>query len=152
MDTGPVLKGGWTMQTKGFAYNLQGSVPGAGLAWNLVFWRQTLSIVGGWRVLVETIPRSCRHTVPDLTIKTEVKDRDRKKLIIAICLGLLEPFQTIIVCPEIKQKQAQDRKTHFETVSLPVAKILSLVARHAPTKHVMPKVLVLKAPGCQAMW
>ena len=26
--------------------------------------------------------------------------------------------------PEIKQKQAQDRKTYFETVSLPVAEIL----------------------------
>ena len=32
-------------------------------------------------------------------------------------------------------KQAQNRKTHFETVSLPVAKILSPVARQAPTKY-----------------
>ena len=40
------------MQAGGFAYNLQGSVPGAGLAWNLVLWRQTLSNVGGWSVLV----------------------------------------------------------------------------------------------------
>ena len=45
--------GVWTMQTKGLAYNLQGSVPGAGLAWNLVFWRQTLSIVGGWSEIWE---------------------------------------------------------------------------------------------------
>ena len=27
--------------------------------------------------------------------------------------GLLGPFQIIIVCPEIEQEQAQDRKTHF---------------------------------------
>ena len=40
----------------------------------------------------------------------------------------------MIVCPEIKQKQPQDRKTSFETLSLPVAKILSPVARQAPTK------------------
>ena len=41
----------------------------------------------------------------------------------------------MIVCtPEIKQKQPQDRKTIFETLSLPVAKILSPVARQAPTK------------------
>ena len=38
-------------------------------------------------------------------------------------------------CPEIKQKQAQDRKNKvFETVSLPVAEILSPVAGQAPTK------------------
>ena len=41
------------MQTKGFAYKLQGSVPGAGLALNLVFRKQTLSIVRGWSVLVK---------------------------------------------------------------------------------------------------
>ena len=39
--------------------------------------------------------------------------------------------------PEIKQKQPQDRKTIFETLSLPVAKILSPVARQAPTKHLI---------------
>ena len=39
------------------------------------------------------------------------------------------------VCmPEIKQKQPQSRKTVSETLSLPVAKILSPVARQAPTK------------------
>ena len=37
--------------------------------------------------------------------------------------------------PEIKQKQPQERKTIFETLSLPVAKILSPVARQAPTKN-----------------
>ena len=36
--------------------------------------------------------------------------------------------------PEIKQKQLRDRKTIFKTLSLPVAKILSPVARQAPTK------------------
>ena len=40
----------------------------------------------------------------------------------------------MIVWPEIKQKQPQDRKTIFETLSLPVTKILSPVARQAPTK------------------
>ena len=35
--------------------------------------------------------------------------------IVAICFGLLGPFQTMIVCTEIKQKQPQDRKTIFET-------------------------------------
>ena len=58
----------------------------------------------------DRIARSCRHTVPDLTVKTEAKDR--------IAKGLL----------------SQDRKTHFETTSLPVAKILSPVTRQAPTK------------------
>ena len=33
--------------------------------------------------------------------------------------------------PEIKPKHPQDRKTVFETLSLPVAKILSPVARQA---------------------
>ena len=36
--------------------------------------------------------------------------------------------------PEIKQKQPQDRKTILETLSLPVAKVLSPLARQAPTK------------------
>ena len=40
----------------------------------------------------------------------------------------------MIVCPEIKQKQPQDRKTIFGTLSLPVSKILSPVTRQAPTK------------------
>ena len=53
----------------------------------------------------------------------------------AICFGLLGPFQTMILCPELKQKQPKDRKTSFETLSLPVAKILSPVARQAPTKE-----------------
>ena len=47
---------------------------------------------------------------------------------------VLGPFQTMIVCTEIKQEQPQDRKTIFETLSLSVAKILSPVARQAPTK------------------
>ena len=41
------------MQTKGFTCYLQRSVPDAGLGWNLAFWRQSLSIVGGRRALVE---------------------------------------------------------------------------------------------------
>ena len=43
----------------------------------------------------------------------------------------------MIVCPEMKQEQPQDRKTISETLSLPVAKILSPVARQAPTKSLM---------------
>ena len=34
----------------------------------------------------------------------------------------------------IKQKQPRDRKTLFETLSLPVTKILSPIARQAPTE------------------
>ena len=37
-------------------------------------------------------------------------------------------------CMPWNQTQAQDHKTHFETVLLPVAKILSPVARQVPTK------------------
>ena len=48
--------------------------------------------------------------------------------------GLLGPFQTMIACPEIEEKPAQDRKTYVETVSLRVAEILSHVTRQAPTK------------------
>ena len=48
--------------------------------------------------------------------------------------GHLGRFETMIVCPEIKQKQPQDRKTIFETLSLLVAKILLPVARQAQTK------------------
>ena len=40
-----------------------------------------------------------------------------------------------IVCTETKLKRPQDRKTAFETLLLPVAKILSPVARQAPTKR-----------------
>ena len=63
-----------------------------------------------------------------------MKDGIAKLLLSEYVLGLLQPFQTMIACPEIKQKQPQDRKTSFETLSLPVAKILSPVARQAPTK------------------
>ena len=44
----------------------------------------------------------------------------------------------MIVCPETKQKQPQDHKTHFETISLPFAKIVSPVARCATTKKEFP--------------
>ena len=71
--------------------------------------------------------QSCRHTVPDITVKTEVKDRIAKNLLSQHVLGFLDPFKPAL-------KQAQDHKTHFETMSLPVAKILSPVARQAPTK------------------
>ena len=64
----------------------------------------------------DRIARSCRYTVPDLTVEKEVKEWIAKNL-----LSILGPFQTTILCPEIKQKQAQDRKKLFETVSLPVA-------------------------------
>ena len=50
-----------------------------------------------------------------------------------MCFGLLGPFQTKIVYPQTKQEQPQDRKTIFETLSLPVAKIRSPVAIQAPT-------------------
>ena len=45
--------------------------------------------------------------------------------------------------PEIKQEQPQDRKTIFEILSLPVAKIQSPVARQTPTKSEKAQ------PGCR---
>ena len=65
----------------------------------------------------------------------------------------------MIVCPEVKQKQPPDRKTifdsNFETLSLPVAKILSPLARQAPTKslckfyrHLSLRQLFLKFLRC----
>ena len=72
----------------------------------------------------DRIARSCRHTGPDQTVRIGVKDRIAKLLLsIAKGFGLLGPFATMIACPESKQKQPQDRKTIFETLSLPVAKI-----------------------------
>ena len=50
-----------------------------------------------------------------------------------------------IACPEIKQEQPQDRKTHFETVSLPVT---SHVAREVPTKLENPAFL---SPLCSVL-
>ena len=70
----------------------------------------------------------------DLPVKTGVEDRIAEQLITAACFGLLGRFQTVIVCPAIKQKQAQDRKTHFKRVSLPVAKIRSPATRQMPIK------------------
>ena len=78
--------------------------------------------------------RSCRHTVPDLTIRIGVKDRIGKLLLSQYVLHFWGPFQTTIACHEIKQEQPQDRKAILETLSLPVAKILSPVARQAPTR------------------
>ena len=67
-------------------------------------------------------------------------------IIIAICFGFLGLFQTMIASTEIRpKKQAQDRKTHFETVSLPVAKILSPVARQAPTFNSINGLLEVNA-------
>ena len=40
---------------------------------------------------------------------------------------------------QIKQKEPQDHKTIFETLPLPVAKMLSPVAKQAPTKVVRPE-------------
>ena len=99
-----------------------------------------------WQVLSrgpsgDRIARSCRHTGPDLTVKTRGRKIGSQDDVVAICFGFLGPLQTVIVRSEIKQKQLQDRKPVFETLSLPVAKILSPVARQAPTKAriVFPK-------------
>ena len=92
------------------------------------FWRLSRGPSG------DRIARSRRRTGPNLTVRIGVKDRIAKTAIIAICFGFLGPM---IVCPEIKQKQPQDRKTSFETPSLPVAKIVSPVARQAPSKKPM---------------
>ena len=93
-----------------------------------------------WNVLLrepsgDRLARPCRHTGPDVTIKTGMKERIAKTHSIAICAEHFKGhFQTTIACPEIKQKQAQDRKTHIETLFLPFAEILSHVARLCHTK------------------
>ena len=79
-----------------------------------------------WQVLSrgpsgDRIARSCRHMGPDLTTRIRDKDRIAKLLLSQYVLGFWGPFQTMIVCPEIKQKQPQDHKTIIETLSLPVA-------------------------------
>ena len=66
--------------------------------------------------------------------KNRGERQDCKTAVIAICFGLLGAFQAMIECPELKQTQPQDRKTIFETLLLPVTKILPPVARQAPTK------------------
>ena len=79
------------------------------------------------------IARSCRHTGPDLTIETRGERQDRKLLLSQYVLG--SGALSIHDCmPAIKQKQPQDRKAAFEALPLPVAKILSPVARQAPAK------------------
>ena len=83
----------------------------------------------------DRIARSCRHTGPDLTVKTEGERKDRKTLLSQYVLGFWGPFQTMIVCNEIKQKQPQNRKTIFETLSLPVARSCRLSRGQAPTKR-----------------
>ena len=66
------------------------------------------------------------------------KDRgerqDREKLTIARCFGLLRPLQTTICMPINQAKPSTGSQKHFETVSLPVAEILSPAARQEPTK------------------
>ena len=61
-------KGVWTMQTRGFVYNLQGSVPSAGLAWNLGFWRQNTVHCGGpspkWK-----LAKICHGILPCCSLK-----------------------------------------------------------------------------------
>ena len=56
--------------------------------------------------------------------------------------SLFKEVRFSIVCPEIEQKQAQDRKARFETVQLRIAEILSRVARQAPTKFLQLTVVV----------
>ena len=87
------------------------------------------------------VGRCCRRALLETQdpVATRVcKDREWKTgsqtAIVAVCSGLLGPFQAMNVCTENKQQQPQDRKTIFETLSLPVAKIFSPVARQAPTK------------------
>ena len=98
--------------------------------------RQRMSVNTLLCVTLALAEMCCRHTVPDQTVKAEVKDRNAKELLSQYVLSFWGPFKPMIVCPDIKQKQARDRKTHFEALSLPVAKILSPVARQAPTKVV----------------
>ena len=88
----------------------------------------------------DRIARSCRHMDPDLTLRIGVKDR------IAICFGLLEPFQTMIECPEIKQKQPQDRKPflrHYRFLSQRSCR-LSQDRRQLSLRHESETLLTLQ--------
>ena len=93
-----------------------------------------------WQVLLrgpsgDRIARSCRHTGPDL--KDKVKDRIAN----CYCRNLFWASGALPIhdcMPEKSSKNSpQDRKTIFETLSLPVARILSPVVRQAPTKFLL---------------
>ena len=73
----------------------------------------------------------CRHTVPDLTVKTEVKDRTAKCLLSQCVLGFWS-LSNHDCMPWNQGKTSTRSQTDLETVSLPVAKILSPVARLSP--------------------
>ena len=90
---------------KGLCSYLAGVVAGP-------FWRQDRKILP---------PHGSRPNSKDK--RQRVKDRIAESYLSPISSGLRGPFQTMIVCTEIKQKHPQDRKTIFETLSLPVAKI-----------------------------
>ena len=92
-----------------------------------------------WEPSGDRIARSCRHTAPDLTIKTEVTDRIAKKWLSQYVFGrsmfsVSGALSNHDWMSWNQAKQAQDRKTHFETLSLAVAEILSPVARQASTE------------------
>ena len=72
---------------------------------------KALRLARSWQVLSrgssgDRITRSCRHTGS----RPNSKDRGWKigsqRAIVAICFGLLGPFQTMMVCTEIKQKNS----------------------------------------------
>ena len=68
----------------------------------------------GYRALI-------RRITPSDIQQQRWKHRIAKTLLSQYVLGLWGPLQTMIGCPEIKQKPAQHRKIPFETVSLPLA-------------------------------
>ena len=100
----------------------------------------TIKDIRSWQVLTrgpsrDRIARSYRRTGPDLTVRMGVKDRIARLLLLQYVLGIWGPFKPWLCALKSSKKQPQDRKAIFETLSLPVAKILSPVAKQAPTKR-----------------
>ena len=109
---------------------------------SMKFWGRNgcANFMGAWHFWFFLLENPHAHKIPPfrggvlgfLRRKTEVKDRIAN----CYCRNLFWASGALSIhdcMPEDKQKQPQNRKTIFETLSLPVAKILSPVARQAPT-------------------
>ena len=96
----------------------------------------------------DRIARSSPHKGPDLTIRVGVEDRIAKLLLPQYVLGFWGPFKPRLYALKSSKRQPKHRKTDFKTVSLHVAKILSPVARQAPTKRMLASWLLSEFRRC----
>ena len=55
----------------------------------------------------DRIARSCRHTAPDLTVKTEVKDGIAKSLLSQHVLGFWGPLHILRQCRSLSQRSCR---------------------------------------------